>query len=190
MVQSNRAEIASSTGALVSSGVRPSIVQTDHLLKKEVSMRRLTLVILALSATVPSISTAQKGTAPQGFYPGNYHGDTFSGEVIKVDDAKTLTLQYVQGTKTETFVGTIEAPCKGPTKANSHELKELSLSSIPVGTVLTAFYNSEKKKEGDTKKVENVILAIRFDKLNGQALTNPSRPVIACSKRGPGATTF
>jgi hypothetical protein len=149
------------------------------------SMTRLTLVILALGATAPWISSAQKGTAPEGFYPGNYHGDTFSGEVIKVDDAKTLTLQYTQGKKTETFVGTIEAPCKGPTKANSHEFKELSLSSIPAGTVLTAFYNLEKKKEGDTKKIENVILAIRFDKLNGQALTNPGRPVIACSKRGP-----
>ena len=153
-------------------------------------MYRQTPLVLAVVVGISPILFAQKGTAPSGFYSPSYHGDTFSGEVTKVEGDKTVTLQYSHGAKTETFTGTIADVCRAPLKSNAHEFKELHLSAIPQGTVVTVFYNSEKRKDGDTKQIENVILGIRFDKVNGQMLTDPGRPVIPCSKSGAGVRFF
>lgn len=153
-------------------------------------MYQLSPLVIVLAASISPILFAQKGTAPPGFYPPNYHGDTFSGEVIKVEGEKTLTLQYSHGAKTEIFTGTIADVCRAPLKSDAHDLKELHLSAIPQGTVLTVFYNPEKKKAGDTTQIENVILGIRFDRVNGKTLTNPDRPVIVCSKGGAGVRLY
>src|SRR6185437_15142368 len=124
-------------------------------------------------------AAAQKGSAPPGFYPNNYNGDTFTGEVVAAND-RELTLAYHKRSNTELFVGTTESACMAKTKQG--QMKELHLTAIPKGTVLTAFYNSESEKQPDgTKKKANVIIAVRFDVLEGQKLTNPDRPVISCS---------
>jgi len=124
----------------------------------------------------------QKGSAPPGFYPGNYNGDTFTGAVTKADP-NSLTLEYRNGAKGEIFSGTIEKPCMAPVKGNPHQTRELHLTAIPVGTVLTVFYNNVKTKDANgTKHQTNTILALRFDQVNGQKLTNPNRPVILCSE--------
>jgi hypothetical protein len=106
--------------------------------------------------------------------------------VVKTD-ANGLTLEYKHGAMSETFSGTTETKCLAPTRGNPRVLKELHLPAIPSGTVLTAFYDSENKKQPDgTKQKVNVILAIRFDEINGQKVTNPDRPVIRCSSGGGG----
>jgi len=145
----------------------------------------LFITILTLGLPV----SAQKGSAPSGFYPSNYHGETFTGNVADANDGdKRLVLQYDHGSKHETFIGTTESVCLAATKAGP--TKELRLSAIPKGTLLTAFYNTETLHEGNDRKMVNSILAIRFDKVNGQTLNDPRRPVILCSKPGVAMSAF
>jgi hypothetical protein len=135
---------------------------------------RRVLTFLAFVA----VAFGQKGSAPPGFYPSNYHGDIFTG-TVSGSDGDQLTLVYEKGKKRETFVGRIERPCIAPTKAG--KAKELRLAAIPQGTILTVFYNHERAKEGALEKDSYTIVGIRFDRLNGQELTDPGRPVIPCS---------
>ena len=141
------------------------------------------LIVLAQIAMLLSLpGAAQKGTAPEGLYryPGSYHHDTFTGEVVHTDGARKLAVEYKHGSELESFTGTIESPCMARLKAEPHKRKELQLSTIPMGTVLTVFYNPGTKDQ--TGKEENTILAIRFDRWKGRDFTNPRRPLIPCSK--------
>ena len=145
------------------------------------------LFITSLTLALPVF--AQKGSAPSGFYPSIYHGETFTGNVTDADDGdKCLVLQYDHGPKPETFIGTTESVCLASTKAGP--MKELHLSAVPKGTLLTAFYNSETLQEGNAKRMVNSILAIRFDKVNGRTLNDPRRPVILCSKLGAAMSAY
>jgi hypothetical protein len=144
--------------------------------------------LLAVAFTFcPLFLLAQKGTAPSGFYPGNYHGEIFTGRVVKTGPGE-LTLEYKRGSKSEMFSGSTESKCLAPTRGNPRVMKELHVPAIPLGTVLTAFYTENKKQADGTKVKENVILAIRFDEINGQTITNPDRPVIECSLGGGGVS--
>lgn len=154
-------------------------------------MRRIrTLGWLMLIAVFPcSIGAAQRGKAPPGwyYYPTNYHGDTFTGEVVRTDGVRQLTLEYKHSSTSESFTGTIRAPCMAHLKADPHKTRELRLSAIRNGTVLTVFYNPDAENRAKTE--QNTILAIRVDRLNGRELTNPRRPVISCSEEtGPRHT--
>jgi hypothetical protein len=140
------------------------------------------LAVLAIAI----LAQAQKGSAPTGFYPQKYNGDTFRGSVMDADEQGHLTLEYSKGSKRAQFRGVTEAPCMGPTKDRG--LKQLHLAAIPKGTVLTAFYNPLKGKDGENDA--NSILAIRFDVVNGRELTDPNRPVVACSSRTAGMKVF
>jgi hypothetical protein len=131
---------------------------------------------------------AQKGSAPTGFYPAKYNGDTFRGNVVDADEQGHLTLEYSKGSKHEQFTGITEAPCMGPTKDRG--LKQLHLAAIPKGTILMAFYNPLKAKDSSGQKEVNSILAIRFDVVNGPELPDPSRPVIVCSNPSAGMKVF
>ena len=143
-------------------------------------------VILIVCLT--GILVAQKGSAPSGFYPGNYNGDTFSGAVTHAD-SNSLTLEYRKGAKGEIFLGTTEKPCVAPVKGDPRQTRELHLTAIPIGSILTVFYNHIADKDGTgAKRERNVILALRFDEVNGQKLTNPNRPVIMCSEPKGGLT--
>ncbi len=137
--------------------------------------------LLLIVAVLASGGGAQKGTAPRGLYhyPANYHGDLFTGEVLRTDD-KHLILEYKGASRSEIFTGTIEAPCMARLKADPHQVKELRLSTIPNRTLVTAFYNSRDKNQTGAK--DNLVLAIRFDRWKGREFTNPRRPVIPCSK--------
>jgi hypothetical protein len=146
--------------------------------------KRTVLGLAVLAAAI--LAKGQKGSAPTGFYPAKYNGDTFRGSVIDADEQGHLTLEYSKGSKREQFHGVTEAPCMGPTKDRG--LKQLHLTSVPRGTILTAFYNPLKVKDADTEV--NSILAIRFDVINGRELTDPNRPVIACSGRSASMKVF
>ena len=147
---------------------------------------KLLAVVLGLAVQV----VAQHGSAPSGFYPHNYHGDTFTGQVVQTTD-KSITLEYHNGKNDENFIGSIDQPCMAPTKKNPREQKELHLTVIPPGSVVTVFYNEEKRKQADgSQKRENIILAIRFDEVNGQKLTNPGRPVTPCAKATAGLAVY
>jgi hypothetical protein len=147
-------------------------------LKSAMWFVRLGFVMFCMSALL----AAQKGSAPEGFYPGNYHGDTFTGTVTQAS-SDSLTLEYRNGNKAEVFSGTIEKACMAPTRQDPHTMKELHLTAIPKNSVLTVFYNGATVKDaGGGKHEQKIILALRFDEVNGQKLTNPGRPVIMCSE--------
>jgi hypothetical protein len=141
--------------------------------------------VLILAIFMSSTLTAQKGSAPPGFYPGNYNGDTFTGTVIQTG-SDFLTLKYQTGAKEEVFSGTIEKACMAQTKHDPRTIKELHLTAIPKGSVLTVFYNTARSKNANGSKNEKIILALRFDEVNGEKLTNPNRPVIMCSEAKGG----
>ncbi|HEV3469258.1 MAG TPA: hypothetical protein VG148_08050 [Pyrinomonadaceae bacterium] len=69
-------------------------------------MRR-TLTYLAFILAVCSVAMAQKGTADLSqleFVPNGYDGDTWTGEVTKVDAAtRDIELTHTKGDKTTTF---------------------------------------------------------------------------------------
>jgi hypothetical protein len=145
---------------------------------------RIGSIFLITCALVPLL-LAQKGTAGPGFYPTNFHGDTFTGKVMDSNGEKELILEYDRGSKQERFDGIIESACMAPIKDRG--VKELHLSVIPKGTILTAFYSPRRQ---DKTTVVNYILAIRFDEVNGHRLDDPSRPIIPCSKPTAGFSAY
>jgi hypothetical protein len=142
------------------------------------SVSRLGLLLLMSSITPVH---AQKGIASPGYYPIGYNGDIFTGQFVSSDTADQVKLDYKKGDKTKSFDGKLESPCHAPTKDKHREVKELRLSSIPAGTVLTAYYAPAKIKVAGTKVRTDLIWGIRFDTWNGLELTDPNRPIILCS---------
>ena len=137
--------------------------------------------LFLLTAILSFCVHAQKGIAGPGYYPSGYNGDIFTGEFAPSDSADQIKLVYKNGNKTQLFEGKIESPCLAPLKDKPTEGKELHLPSIPAGTVLTVYYAPTTLKVEGKKVHANLVWGIRFDTLNGQKLSNPSRPIISCS---------
>jgi hypothetical protein len=74
-------------------------------------MKRIFVTFISL-LILAGVSMAQKGKADPDYYPMAYSGDTWTGEVTAIDnDQRTLTLTYVKGKNTTTFVATVpDAP--------------------------------------------------------------------------------
>jgi hypothetical protein len=151
-------------------------MSTQRLIAGLVALSMLSLLVICSAH-------AQRGTAPSGYYPVGYTGDIFSGEFVSSDDAKAVKLVYENGSKTESFDGRVEAACQAPLKGNPRVTKELHLSAIPAGTVLTAYYTPTTVKVDGKKVHTNLIWGIRFDEVNGHKLTDPKRPIISCSQQ-------
>ena len=128
---------------------------------------------------------AQHGTAPAGYYPASYSGDTFTGKVVGAEERK-ITLEYTNKSKTEQFVGVTAEPCMAPVKANVRTVKELHLTAIPLGSVITVLYTTKKLKNADGQKEEvHFVIGLSFVEVNGESLHNA--PIIPCFT---GATSF
>ena len=124
---------------------------------------RPAFLVLLLSLTV----TAQQGTAPNGYYPQNYQGTIFTGEVID-GPLDVLTLRYKKGDKQELFTGRFESPCAVPTKDG--KMGAMTPADVPLGSVLTVFYyGNTAKKDGQPAK-GNVIIGIVFREANGKVI--------------------
>jgi hypothetical protein len=114
---------------------------------------------------------AQKGIAPNGYYPAGYTGNTWTGVVSNVNEATgELTLTYTKGSKTETFVGVPEkeyvvAPKDGPERP-------LKLSDIHVGRTLTVFYTVETNKVDGKKVTVNTVININSIPNNRKEMTH------------------
>ena len=86
----------------------------------------------------------QHGSAPNGYYPPGYSGDTWTGEVVSTDDAtRGITLTYTDGKKTETFTGVQD---NFQVKMKDGSMKELKPSGIPKGARIVVFYQAKTKK--------------------------------------------
>jgi len=114
---------------------------------------------------------AQKGIAPNGYYPAGYTGNTWTGVVSNVNEATgEFTLTYTKGSKTETFVGVPEkeyvvAPKDGPERP-------LKLSDIHVGRTLTVFYTVETNKVDGKKVTVNTVININSIPNNRKEMTH------------------
>lgn len=128
-------------------------------------------IVICLSA----ISLGQYRDAPNGYYPDNYMGATFIGEITDVNESQ-LTLTYTKKNKVETFTGRFEAPCSVPLK-NGRAMKT---SELPKGTVLTAFFITNTKKVNGQKEKENVVIAISVAGVQGVKIEDLDRVVSYC----------
>ncbi len=107
-------------------------------------MRRMLFATAAL-LIFTSVLRAQHGTAPNGYYPMNYHGDTWTGAVTSVNDqTREITLAYTKGDKTEAFTGVLKAGLKA--KRTDGSEVELKPSDFPIGTRLVVYYTPQTKK--------------------------------------------
>jgi hypothetical protein len=128
-----------------------------------------------------SLAFAQYGSAPNGYYPQGFNGDTFTGIVTATDDStQTVTMEYAKGKKKETFTGRFNQPCTVPTN-DGHQM---IASDLPVGTDLTVYYERKTKKVNGNKEHENVIIGLTFNSLQGQAIPKSSKAMYPCTK-GP-----
>ncbi len=141
-------------------------------------MSMLRIFVLIVFGTLPLMTaSAQYGSAPNNYYPDNYAGATFTGEVTAAS-GNQITLIYKKKDKTDTFIGQFETNCSVPSKDHH----PMVASDIPAGTVLTAFYNRETKEVNGQKEKENVIIAIAFDVWQGQKVKDEKKLIYSCSK--------
>lgn len=126
-------------------------------------MQKLLLAV-ALVLLWSGLLLGQHGTAPSGYYPFGYHGDTWTGELTAQNDTtREITLQYTnkKKNKVETFTGVLADNLK--TKHEDGSVHMLKPSDIPVGTRLKVYYMPKTKKvDGKKTKLYEIL---RFDVL-------------------------
>jgi hypothetical protein len=122
-------------------------------------LRYIVLAVCLLSLGVSL--NAQHGTAPNGYFPMGYAGDTWTGEVRALDDAKReITLLYKGKKGDETFVGVVQPAYQ--VKLKDGKLAELKLGMIPLGTRLTVYYMAKNRKVDGRKEKFYEIFRIEF----------------------------
>jgi hypothetical protein len=140
--------------------------------------KRLAATLCACTFSLPLL--AQKGTAPNGYYPASYAGATFTGVLqASSSNLQAITLIHTKGNKSETFVGKFSAPCTW--KVQDGAVRTLDPSKARDGTILTAFYTSDTKKSGDRKFTENTVIAISFVEVGGRSLPDNEKAIIPCT---------
>jgi len=140
-------------------------------------------LMLLQSVLVLSLAAyAQHGTAPPGYYPLGYNGDTFTGTVVSTDpSADAVTLEYHKGEKSEKFTLIMEGGCRVPSKTG----EPMHAKNVPAGTVLTAFYLAKTEKINGEKQKLNVFVAISFVEWQGKKIAKENQKVWGC---GPDLT--
>jgi len=113
----------------------------------------LSMLILSVSAA------AQHGTAPAGYFPMGYSGDTWSGTVSAVNpDTRETVLTYKSQNKEESFTGVLK---QGYTIERGGKSIEVELQKLPLGSYMVAYYMA-KTKNVDGKKTKYYEI-FRFD---------------------------
>ena len=112
-------------------------------------MKRTVLTMVFLITFCVSVF-GQHGSAPDGYYPPGYSGDTWTGEVVSTDDTtREITLTYTNEKKSETFTGVLKDNFQVQMKDGA--MKELKPSGIPKGTRIRVFYQAKTKKVDGNK---------------------------------------
>ena len=140
------------------------------------------LLMLAFSGTV----VAQEGTAPNGYYPAGYDGATFRGKVVLTTD-DTISLNYVHGSKTDTFEAYATAPCNLPSTKTTTQ--PMPLSQVQTGAVITVFYEPKVTKIDGRKQKKNQVIGILFQEVNGRKVKEEHQALFYCIP-GPGKLDF
>ena len=140
--------------------------------------KRLAAALTACVFSFPLL--AQKGTAPNGYYPSSYAGATFTGLLQSSSgDGQQITLLYAKGSKAAIFVGKLAATCSWKTKEGT--VHTFDPSKTPSGTVLTAFYTSVTKNTEGRKSTENSVIAISLVEVGGKRMPENERAIIPCT---------
>ena len=138
--------------------------------------------ILVSVALASASASAQHATAPNGYYPRYYNGDTFRGKVVAVEhDPAALTLAFENRKKSEQMTMIFDQRCSVPTK-NGQPFTE---SDVPLGTDLTAYYLERKDKS--TGQKANILIAISFNNFRGIEIPEKECRVYMCA---PGEWVF
>lgn len=121
----------------------------------------LSIILVACVVTFTVFATsvqAQHGEAEPGYYPKSYVGDTWQGNVTAADDqAKTITLTYTKGSKSETLVVGLASGLS--VTYSDGTSKELKPSDIPIGAMAYAYYtNYSEKVDGKKTDVHEAFL--------------------------------
>ena len=141
--------------------------------------RVIRLLVVGCVLGVPALN-AQKGTAPDGNYPANYSGSTFTGTLQHASsDTPRFTLVYTKNGKSETFTAQLEAKCKLINKAGVTQ--SFGMEAFSEGAVLTAYYRTTKNKASHEK--ENIASALSFAEKRGNKIPDDKRMVIMCSEQ-------
>jgi hypothetical protein len=119
---------------------------------------------------------AQKGVAPNGYWPLSYQGSTFTGAVESAtNDPQELTLTYTKKGNSEKFTGRLEAPCQWTGKDGTvHKLKP---TDIPKGTQVTVYYKGVVESHPETRYV----FAISYTEYARRKLPEEERFIVACT---------
>jgi hypothetical protein len=142
--------------------------------------KKVLLTVVSCLVAVCALD-AQKGTAPNGYYPATYSGDTFTGSLQPVSkDSPVFTLVYTKGGKSETFSAQLESNCKLTNKAGVTQ--SFGMEAFSEGSVLTVFYRTNKNKA--THEKENIAFAVSFAEKNGSKIPDGKRVIIMCVEQG------
>jgi len=132
----------------------------------------VTLTFLQVTAIL-----AQERPAPAQKQPA----PRITGRLIGTDGVGQLILEYKSDSGRGTFIGNIHSTCIIPARSNTTETTALDLAKIPKGSEVTFFYIRHIHKQKQSSKAENTILAMRFDRLNGNSGI-PKGVMIPCYK--------
>jgi hypothetical protein len=99
----------------------------------------------------------------------------------------TVTLNYVHGSKTDTFEGYTTTPCNLPLTKSATQ--PTSLTGVPIGTIITVFYESKTINIDGRKQKKNQVLGLTFKEMNGKRVKEEHQAIFYCLPT-PFASTF
>lgn len=122
-------------------------------------MKTAIFVILSIIACTNS-SFAQRTGAEPDYYPMNYSGDAWMGEVTSVNEVtREITLTFKKKDKDEIFVGVLD---KGYTVKMKDGSDHLILLPELIGMRIKVYYMIKTSKDKISKVKTNEIFKIRF----------------------------
>jgi len=110
-----------------------------------------------------------------------------SGRLIGNDGKRRVILEYNEKGGHGTFIGDLQAGCVIPARTAAVPTP-LSLAQVPKGTPLTLFHVRRAIKTKKGRKIEHVILAIRFDD-GSKSLGIPKGETLSCYKTATKGTS-
>jgi alpha-mannosidase len=128
--------------------------------------------ILFSLCLMSSVLVAQHRTAPNGYYPPDFTGDTFTGTVVTTDAAnETVNLEYRIGQSTESLSVRLNGGCAVPSRTG--EL--MHANNIPQGSVIRAFYTPRTEKHDGKKQKVYAAFGISIVEWHGKTLSESDR---------------
>lgn len=151
--------------------------------EKTISAWRLALTVpkrfFTLAVCVPLVCSAllaQERAASTAPHPPPH----LTGRFIGTDGVRQIILEHKSKSGRATFIGTVQSTCMIPANSSSSVIAPFAVSGIPKGSQITVFYVRHLLKINGTQRVENIILAFRLDRANGDSPI-PAGKMISCA---------